>query len=297
MQIYTIIVTYNGHQWVDFCLGSLRKSSVETIPLVIDNNSTDDTLFYIRTQYPEVILFPQEKNLGFGQANNVGLRYALAHNADYVLLLNQDAAIAPDAIERMLAQSDGQSLLSPIHMNGDGTRLDHNFRQNTLLKSSLVIDDIFTGNLKSYYQIGEVCAACWLLPIAIIKKVGGFNPLFLQYGEDNNYYQRLCYYNISTILVPTAYAYHDRKIQGNIQSYNSRILYRQLLINATNVNFNLSQRLRAQLSILYVCYTRDLPFGKYIIGFYLLNILRLLSKVKLIVHSRKVEKHIQTIWL
>ncbi len=297
MRIYAIIVTYNGRHWVDFCLGSLRKSSIPTIPIIIDNNSTDNSVTYIQKEYPEVILFPQEKNLGFGQANNVGLRYALAHNADYVLLLNQDAAIASNAIELMLAQSDGKSLLSPIHLNGDGTRLDHNFRQNTLLKSSLVIDDIFTGNLKSYYQIGEVCAACWLLPIAIIKKVGGFNPLFLQYGEDNNYYQRLCYYSVPTILVPAARAYHDRQVQGNIQVYNSRILYRQLLINATNVNFNLSQRLRAQLSILYVCYTRDLPCGKYIIGFYLLNILRLLGKVKLIVHSRKVEKHIQTIWL
>lgn len=297
MLIYTIIVTYNGRKWVDFCLGGLRKSSVKVVPIVIDNCSTDDTISYILAQYPETILFPQNKNLGFGQANNVGLRYALAHNADYVLLLNQDASIAPNAIELMLAQSDGRSLLSPIHLNGDGTHLDHNFRQNTLFKSALVIDDMFAGNLKSYYQIGEVCAACWLLPIAIIKKVGGFNPLFLQYGEDNNYYRRLCYHNIPTILVPAAQAYHDRQMQGSIQAYNNRILYRQLLINATNVNLNLTRRLRAQLGVLYVCYTRHLPQGKYVIGAYLLNILRLLGKAKQIIHSRNVEKQIQTTWL
>ena len=114
MNIFTIIVTYNGHKWVDFCLGSLRASTVQTIPLVIDNGSTDGTLDYIREHYPEAVLFPQEKNLGFGQANNVGIRYALAHGADYCLLLNQDAAISADSIELMLAQSDGESLLSPI---------------------------------------------------------------------------------------------------------------------------------------------------------------------------------------
>lgn len=298
MIIYAIIVTYNGQHWVDFCLGSLRKSSVETIPIVIDNCSTDDTLSYIRSQYPEAILFPQDKNLGFGQANNVGLRYALSHNADYVLLLNQDAAIAPTAIERMLAQSDGKSLLSPIHLNGDGKHIDHNFRQNTLLHNHIVIDDLVTRReLAPYYKIGEVCAACWLLPISIIQQIGGFNPLFTQYGEDNNYYQRLCFHHISTLLVPTAHVYHDRKIQGNIKAYRKHILYRQLLLNATNTNLNMQQRARAQFAVLYRCYTYNLIHGEYVIGAYLFNVLRLLAKTKQIIHSRKIEKRTRRTWL
>ena len=187
MTIYTIIVTYNGRHWVDFCLGSLRKSSIQTIPLVIDNCSTDETLDYIRDHYPETILFPQKKNLGFGQANNVGIRYALSHNADYVLLLNQDAAIAPDTIELMLAQSDGQSLLSPIHMNGDGTRLDNHFRDGTLAKCKELLNDTFASTPKDSYECGEVCAACWFIPQKILQDIGGFNPLFFHYSEDNNY--------------------------------------------------------------------------------------------------------------
>ena len=42
MKIYTIIVTYNGLQWMDFCLGSLRASTVQTTPIIIDNNSSDN---------------------------------------------------------------------------------------------------------------------------------------------------------------------------------------------------------------------------------------------------------------
>lgn len=298
MLIYTIIVTYNGRHWVDFCLGSLRRSSVQTTPIIVDNGSTDNALTYIQKQYPEAILFPQEKNLGFGQANNVGLRYALAHNADYVLLLNQDAAIAPDAIELMLAQSDGLSLLSPIHMNGKGDKIDHNFYKNTLFRSPIAIDDLIAkGHFAPYYEIGEVCAACWLLPISVIRCIGGFNPLFAQYGEDNNYYQRLCYHHIKTLLVPTAHAYHDRKIQGNIKAYKKRILYRQLLLNATNINLGPLQRLYAQFALLYHCYTYSLIHGEYIIGSYLVAILRLFAKIKQIIYSRKKEKQIQQTWL
>ncbi len=298
MLIYTIIVTYNGCRWVDFCLGSLRKSSIQTIPLVIDNCSTDTTVAYIREQYPETLLFPQEKNLGFGQANNVGFHYALTHNADYVLLLNQDAAIAPNTIELMLTQSDGHSLLSPIHLNGKGDKIDHNFRQNTLFHSPVVIDDLVAkGQLEPHYEIGEVCAACWLLPISIVQRIGGFNPLFAQYGEDNNYYQRLCYHHIRILLVPTARAYHDRKIQGNMKAYKKRILYRQLLLNATNINLNALQCLYEQFAVLYRCYTYSLIHGEYIIGTYLCAILGLFIRTKQIIYSRKIEKQIQQTWL
>ena len=106
MKIYTIIVTYNGLQWMDFCLGSLRASTVQTTPIIIDNNSSDKTVEYIRANYPECVILDNNKNLGFGRANNMGLSYALKNNADYVLLLNQDAAIAPNMLELCLSQSD-----------------------------------------------------------------------------------------------------------------------------------------------------------------------------------------------
>ena len=86
VNIYVIIVTYNAMQWIDRCLGSLRQSSIPLTPIAIDNGSKDETVAYIRAHFPETILFVQEKNLGFGQGNNVGIRYALAHEATHVLL-------------------------------------------------------------------------------------------------------------------------------------------------------------------------------------------------------------------
>lgn len=290
MIVYTIIVTYNGIKWVDFCLGSLRLSSIKTTPIVIDNNSTDNTVQYIRSNYPEAIVFAQEQNLGFGQANNIGLRYALANNADYVLLLNQDAAIAPNMLELCLAQSDGTSLLSPIHMNGDGTRVDNSFRDSSLIKCTELINDMCAGAIKSYYSCGEICAACWLLPTSIIKKIGGFNPLFFHYSEDNNYYHRLVYHHVPTRLIPAAKVFHDRREYGNKTAFNQQWLKGNLLLCATNINLTASQRLAKYCRILWNCYRHRLPHQQYKVGAFLWNVVQLLSQYKQIQRSRFLER-------
>ena len=298
MIIYAIIVTYNGRKWIDFCLGSLRKSSIQTTPIVIDNCSSDDTLSYIREHYSEATLFPQEKNLGFGQANNIGLRYALAHNADYVLLLNQDAAIASNAIELMLSQSDGESLLSPIHLNGDGSKVDASFRENSLYHCVDLINDTYANNsIKSSYLSCEICAACWLMPRDLIKKIGGFNPLFFHYAEDNNYYQRLVYHKIKVILVPAAQMYHDRQEFGNEKVWNAQWIRNMLIRTLTNINLTVGQRSYELLHILRTCYVYRLRKRQYRIGSFFISLCKLLTKLTAICKSRKVEKQPHPNWL
>ena len=125
MKIYAIIVTYNAMRrgWIDRCLNSLYASTIPVTVIVVDNLSTDGTRDHVPEKYPDVIWMPQDKNLGFGQANNIGIQYALEHNADYVLLLNQDAALHHEALQLMLNEADGRSLVTPTHYNGKGDRL------------------------------------------------------------------------------------------------------------------------------------------------------------------------------
>ena len=107
VSIYTIIVTYNGLKWYDRCFGSLRTSDVPVHTVVIDNASSDGSVAYIREHFPEVTVIEEKENLGFAKANNVGMRYALDHGADYVFLLNQDAWIVqPDTLARMIGISE-----------------------------------------------------------------------------------------------------------------------------------------------------------------------------------------------
>ena len=102
VNIYTIIVTYNGMRWVDACFGSLRGSTVPLHTVVVDNGSTDGTPQRIAERFPEVHLIRSDENLGFGRGNNAGIRYALGQGATHFFLLNQDAWIYPDTVERLL---------------------------------------------------------------------------------------------------------------------------------------------------------------------------------------------------
>lgn len=300
MIIYTIVVTYNAmrKQWIDRCISSLHASTVPTEILVVDNCSTDGTRSYIPETYPDVIWLPQEKNLGFGQANNLGINYALKHQADYVLLLNQDAAISSEAIEKMLAVSDGKSLLSPIHLNGDGSRLDFDFKYSLTRSDNSLFDDLLTGKvLQNSYITGEICAACWFIPVQLLLTIGGFNPLFYHYSEDNNYYYRTVYHHIKTIVVPQAKMYHDRLMYGNEQAYNHKLVYRDLLLHATNINLGLTKRLFESVRTLLRCYVYMLPRRQYRCGTYIAAVWKLLLQARRIKASRKAEKKKGHTWL
>lgn len=300
MKIYSIIVTFNAmrNDWINRCLSSLRDSTVKTIPIVVDNCSTDGTREFVPSQYPEVVWLPQNKNLGFGQANNIGIRYVLENNADYVLLLNQDASLHKETIRYMLEASDGTSLISPLHLNGKGSGFDNIFRLYSLpLNSGILEDLLINDSMAISYESGEICAACWFMPISIIEKIGGFNPIFFHYCEDNNYYHRMRYHGIKTLLVPRAKMFHDRVYYGNEQAFNHQQLKRQLTLIAYNINNSFSQCIKDFLKQLSICYRRKLLHGKYFPGSFLYEILMLLFKTNRILESRTKEKEKTKNWL
>ena len=75
----------------------------------------------------DVDLLPQTLNLGFGRANNLGIRAALDDGARRVLLLNQDACVLPDTIGRLASCSEAHpeyGILSPAHLYGAGEAFD-----------------------------------------------------------------------------------------------------------------------------------------------------------------------------
>jgi len=301
MKVFTIIVTYNGMKWLKRCLDSLRSSTVPTIPVIIDNNSGDKSVRFIKDNYPEAVVFQQNKNIGFGQANNVGIRYALENGADFVLLLNQDAYLEKDALGLMIKECDDNSLISPIQMNGNGSALDFGFKNDTLLKSdNSYFDDLICNNLKTKYKTGETCAACWLLSKKVIEKIGGFNPLFFHYGEDNNYYNRLCFHGIETYIVPKAFVYHDREQNcgyGNEKAFFNKRVFRQMLVIATDVNLCFSMRIKGYFQVLKNCYRLKTPGHRYKIGMFSAAFFKIFFMSGKIRNSRKNEKIEQKNWL
>lgn len=230
MKIYCIVVTFNGEKWISKCFGSLRNSSIPLEIIAIDNGSTDDTVTYIRNNFPQVKIIETGKNLGFGQANNIGLKIALTENADYVFLLNQDAWVEPLSIKNLIdaaIQNPEYGILSPIHLSGSGNALEYKFKEYLQQPfSEGFISDLYLNTLKPLYETSFVNAAAWLISRTCLETVGGFDPIFFHYGEDVDYIQRARYFNYKIGIVPTVKIWHDSKfIEWNqIKIDNNRML-------------------------------------------------------------------------
>lgn len=241
MNIYVVIVTYNPKKWIDQCFLSLRSSTVAVKTIVIDNGSTDGSQDVIIKHYPEVEFIQSSINLGFGKANNIGIKKAYDAGTDFVFLLNQDAWIEPDTIDKLVVAAKKNpefGLISPIHLNGKGTDLDFNFSKYLSPNDSpSFISDAFLGKVhNNLYKIKFVNAAAWLLTRKCIETVGGFNPLFDMYGEDNNYLQRIFYHDFHIGVLANVRIYHDRDVRekSNYLIDESKIFRRNLLIKYCN---------------------------------------------------------------
>jgi GT2 family glycosyltransferase len=213
--IISIIITHNGIKHIDKCFESLLKSTIPIKIFAIDNASTDGTPEIIQQRYPSVEVIQLKQNIGFGKANNIGLKRVLQENADYAFLLNQDAWVEPAAVENLIRKqtfNPQYGIISPIHLCGDKTNLDNNFTTYISGYScpGLISDIVMGRELNDIYETNFVNAAIWLITRQVLEKVGGFDPLFFMYGEDDDYIRRVKYHDFKIGICPSSIGYHDR---------------------------------------------------------------------------------------
>jgi GT2 family glycosyltransferase len=120
--VSVVVVTWNAGDWLERCLDSVtggHEVSVVEV-LVVDHGSTDGTLELLRERYPDVRVIEQE-NRGMGGGNNTGMRVA---SGRYFFLLNSDAWVVGDGLERLVAYADAHpdaAVVGPRLLNLDGT--------------------------------------------------------------------------------------------------------------------------------------------------------------------------------
>lgn len=102
-KIAIVILNWNGKKDTIECLNSLKKITYSNYEIIlVDNGSADGSVEMLEKEYPEINLIKNKENLGFTGGNNVGIKKALEHNADYVLLLNNDTIVEQDFLEKMV---------------------------------------------------------------------------------------------------------------------------------------------------------------------------------------------------
>lgn len=226
MKILVIVVSYNGRNCIRHCLSPITSAGPNFETLVVDNGSSDGTPEIIKKEFPQVKLIVSERNEGFGAANNIGFRYALKNGFDFVYLLNQDAWITPENIEKLVkinVANPEYGIVSPLQLYEGMTKMDENFSKT--LPRMLINDCVLglTDRPEIYATENRmVQAAHWLIRCEVLKKVGGFSPAFFHYGEDHNFCHRVLYWGYKIGIVPAVHGVHDR--EGRVDTTEKKML-------------------------------------------------------------------------
>ena len=113
MKLSVVIVNYNTREDLRLCLESLHRSQPLPEIIVVDNASSDGSAQMVRAEFPGVTLLTPEHNMWFCGGNNLGIQAA---QGDYVLLLNPDTVVPPDALPTMLDFMDGHPNYAGVTM-------------------------------------------------------------------------------------------------------------------------------------------------------------------------------------
>lgn len=253
MKVFVIIVTYKGKRWYDKCFGSLRESTIPVQTIVVDNTPGNEDAAYIKEHYPEIHLIKTEENLGFGRANNLGMRYALDNGCDYVFLLNQDTWLdTTDVIEKLshIAERHPEyGIVSPMHLNSERSSIRMTLGLGAHDRNDKLLSDLYLNRVSEIYETNFVNAAAWLLPRKTMEMVGGFDPIFKHYEEDDNYINRVLYHGFKVGVCPQVNIIHDHQ-ESLFSNEKSQLRKQQfLLVEWTNINYKFSS---AAISRYYV---------------------------------------------
>lgn len=166
--------------FIDECLQSVltQQGAFRLEIIVHDDNSSDSSLAHIRVRYPNVVTIASQENVGFCTASN---RMVEASRGEYLLLLNNDASLLPDAIKTLLSEAQRiqrSAILSlPQYDAVSGQLLDIGSRLDPFLNPVPNRDS-------SHIDVGMVAGACLWIDKTLWSTLGGFPTWFESIGED-----------------------------------------------------------------------------------------------------------------
>ncbi len=216
LQVTVLTLTWNQKQDTLQCLESLFKMHYPNFNiLLVDNGSQDGTVTAVRDRYPDVEIIENPENYGFQGGFNVGLRYALAQQSEYIFMINNDTEVAPDILDILMqnVHEPGVGLLSPkIYYADEPTRIwsvggmRHPWTYEMTSKGDNAHDHGQWNNvIERDYLVG--CAL--LMTRAMLQDVGLFDEgYFPIYYEDMDLSLRARQAGYRLLLIPQAHMWH-----------------------------------------------------------------------------------------
>ena len=226
------IANYNGESLLINCIDSfLNQDCGFPIEIIVhDDASTDKSLELLACHYPQIIVIASKTNVGFCVSNN---RMVEAARGQFILLLNNDAALAPDALKSLHRHAELQP--SP----GILTLPQYDWESGDLVDRGCLLDPFYNPvpNLNpSVTNVAMVIGACLWIPRSLWFALGGFPEWFESIAEDM---QLCCRARLAGFPVEAAKDSGYRHMQGKTFGGN-RVQNRKL--NTTYTRRCLSER-------------------------------------------------------
>jgi GT2 family glycosyltransferase len=219
-----VIVSWNVRDLLQTCLESLRPEWERTWAevIVVDNASTDGTPDLVRDHYPAVRLIANAANRGFGAANNQGMAAA---GGRYILLLNPDTVVLPDALETLVAFLEAHprvGLVAPRLRNADGSLQRNAFHFPGLIQVALdlfplhprLVESRLNGRYsrepraKGPFAIEHPLGAAMMVRREVWEETGGFDEDYFMYAEEVDWCWRIRHAGWMIWQVPAAEIVH-----------------------------------------------------------------------------------------
>jgi hypothetical protein len=238
MKIFIIVLNWNRANDTIECLKSiqgLQTENYELTTVVVDNASTDNSVeeiqklkFKSQNNKLKFKIIKNKENLGFAAGNNVGIRYALKNDADFVMVLNNDTEVHKDLVVQLIkvARSYPKAgVFSPKIYFAKGFEF-HKTRYkkkdlgkviwyaggqidwNNIYGTNRGVDEVDKGQYDQIIDTDFATGSCMFCRATALKKVGVFDEKYFMYLEDSDLSQRMKKAGWKVLYVPYGYLWH-----------------------------------------------------------------------------------------
>lgn len=204
--VYILILNYCSVNDTIECIRSVRKLKYSNFRLlVIDNHSPDGSGEVLRQTISQKEFIQNTVNVGYAGGNNGGIRIALENGASYVFVVNPDVRLREDSIcsyVEELERDESIGALNPVQLEENGVTVDDSFSRAVLSSAR--------NRCGSVLEVNTLFGAALMLPTRTIKRVGGFDPLFFAYGEEEDLCRRIRQRGLKLVVTEKAPVIHKR---------------------------------------------------------------------------------------
>ncbi|MCF8216572.1 MAG: glycosyltransferase family 2 protein [Chlorobium sp.] len=214
--VTVIVLNWNGKDDLLRCLGSLDPLLSEQLRvLVVDNGSSDGSSAAVRDRFPGVELLALDRNFGYAGGNNAGFRHAMKRRPEYVVFLNNDTVVAPDAVARLTAvlrddPEAGIAVPEILYMD-DPDRIWYAggvVRLGLGLVRHEGIRKLHGPAYARRKETGYATGCCIAMRSLDFERIGGFDERFGMYAEDVDLSLRVRKAGLTVVCEPAARVWH-----------------------------------------------------------------------------------------